>query len=375
MDFPRSVPSVGLVDGKFIDEDAVAGTPGSLIPSAWGNAVTLEILNVIEAAGLEPDEENTAQLLAAVQEMVGGAVVYANQAEAEGGSINDKSMSPLRVFQAIAKVVAQATEGAFGWLKIGTQTQVNTGTDDAVAITPKKLAAATQVQAHTAFTSAGTSTALTLTPVPAITAYATNQRFSVKFHASSGINPTLNVSGKGPKNLKQYDSTGAKVSAVFVADQISDVVNDGVDFVLLAPLVALGQASETVNGILKIASLAQTNSKADDATAVTPLKLGWGFAAILSANGYIKFPAWLGGLIVQWGTATTTNSNAIVSYPLAFPNAALMPPVMSSRMAAAQWLTWTTTAISNSGFTAACSVSYSSGSLGNGSFSWWAVGY
>ena len=47
MDYPKSVPSVGLVDGRFVDENPVAGTPGSLIPAVWGNSVTQEILSVI----------------------------------------------------------------------------------------------------------------------------------------------------------------------------------------------------------------------------------------------------------------------------------------------------------------------------------------
>jgi hypothetical protein len=91
-----------------------------------------------------------------------------------------------------------------------------------------------QNQEGKAFTTAGTATALTLTPVPAIQAYAANQRFSVKFSVTAGANPTLNVSAKGPKNLKQYDANGLKIAAAFVADQISDVVYDGVDWVLLA---------------------------------------------------------------------------------------------------------------------------------------------
>ncbi|MDH0362782.1 hypothetical protein [Comamonas aquatica] len=70
MDFPKSVPGVGLVDGKFADEDAALGRQGSLIPAAWGNAVTGELLNVIEAAGLEPDEAQTDQLLAAIRALV-----------------------------------------------------------------------------------------------------------------------------------------------------------------------------------------------------------------------------------------------------------------------------------------------------------------
>lgn len=240
MDFPKSVPSVGLVDGKFIDEDAIAGTPGSLIPSAWGNAVTQEILKVIQEAGLDPDEDDNAQLNAAIDQKISeSSVAFASQPDAEAGASIDKVMSPLRVFQAIAKVVTQATEGAFGWLKIATQTQVGAGSDDSAAVTSKKLAVANQLQIHGAFTAGGTATALTLAPTPPIGAYAQNQRFNVKFHVNSGLNPTLNVSAKGPKNLKQYDAGGAKISAAFAADQISDVIYDGVDWVLMDQLPSL----------------------------------------------------------------------------------------------------------------------------------------
>lgn len=31
MDYPNSVPSAGLVDVKFVDENPITGTPGSLI--------------------------------------------------------------------------------------------------------------------------------------------------------------------------------------------------------------------------------------------------------------------------------------------------------------------------------------------------------
>jgi hypothetical protein len=141
VDYPISVPSVGLVGGKFVDEDPVAGTPGSLIPSAWGNAVTDEILNVIIEAGLTPDEENNAQLKEAILAIITDreTATTATQLEAEDGVDNTKRMTPLRVFQAIAKKVVQATEAAFGWAKIATQTQVDAGLDDATIVTPKKL--------------------------------------------------------------------------------------------------------------------------------------------------------------------------------------------------------------------------------------------
>lgn len=66
MDYPKSVPNIGLVDGHFVDENPVTGQIGSLIPAAWGDAITQEVLNVIKGAGLVPDEANVSQLLSAV---------------------------------------------------------------------------------------------------------------------------------------------------------------------------------------------------------------------------------------------------------------------------------------------------------------------
>lgn len=205
MDFPISVPGIGLVDGKFIDEDALSGTPGSLIPSVWGNSITLEILNVIEGAGLTPDEDNNTQLLQAINSF-------------------------------LLEATPEATETVLGLIRRATQAELGEGSNDTAAVSPKKLAAAVQNQTLTAFTTAGAAPAFTLTPSPAIDAYATSQRFSVKFNAAAPTGGTLDVSGKGPKNLKQYDSTGAKIATVIGANQITDVVYDGTDFIVLDPL-------------------------------------------------------------------------------------------------------------------------------------------
>lgn len=156
-----------------------------------------------------------------------------------------------------------------------------------------------QVQTGVAFTSAGVSPALTLTPSPAITAYSANQRFRVKFAAASTGSDTLNISGLGAKNIKQYSSAGAKVAAVFAASQLSDVEYDGVDFVLLDRLPSLPQATEAVLGGAKIATQAQTNAGADDATIVTPKKLK------------AAFPA--GNLVKAWCNFNGTGTPAIRS--------------------------------------------------------------
>lgn len=67
MDYPSSVPSAGLVNGKFVDEDPIKGSPGSLIPASWGNGVTQEILGVVRAGGLTPSEVSNTQLLGALR--------------------------------------------------------------------------------------------------------------------------------------------------------------------------------------------------------------------------------------------------------------------------------------------------------------------
>ncbi|MEB2652056.1 phage tail protein [Pseudomonas siliginis] len=67
MDYPKSVPNIGLVNGRFVDENPASGAPGSLIPAVWGNGVTQEILSVVQAAGLTPEETTNDQLLGALR--------------------------------------------------------------------------------------------------------------------------------------------------------------------------------------------------------------------------------------------------------------------------------------------------------------------
>ena len=86
-------------------------------------------------------------------------------------------------------------------------------------------------------------------------------------------------------------------------------------------------ASETVRGVLKVATQTQTNAGAADDVAVTPKKLRAGFVMVLAASGYIAFPTWMGGWIIQWVARTTGTMSAGSqevangTWTLAFPTA------------------------------------------------------
>ena len=89
-----------------------------------------------------------------------------------------------------------------------------------------------QSQTWTAFTSGGSSGVYTLTPNPAITAYAAKQRFNVTFNAVSSTTNTININGLGAKSLKMYNGAGTKIDAIFALNQISDIIYDGTDFIV-----------------------------------------------------------------------------------------------------------------------------------------------
>ena len=80
-----------------------------------------------------------------------------------------------------------------------------------------------------------------------------------------------------------------------------------------------GQATETVAGIAEICTNAELLAGASDTVVATPLKLRLGFAASLATNGYISFPTWLGGLIIQWGyNSDIVTVEKTITFPIPF---------------------------------------------------------
>ena len=78
-----------------------------------------------------------------------------------------------------------------------------------------------------------------------------------------------------------------------------------------------GQATETVAGIAEICTDAELLAGASDTVVATPLKLRLGFAVSIGTRGYVAFPTWLGGVVIQWGKETTVSSSTVINFPLA----------------------------------------------------------
>ncbi|MES1989275.1 MAG: hypothetical protein V4440_14820 [Pseudomonadota bacterium] len=92
-----------------------------------------------------------------------------------------------------------------------------------------------QLQTYTAFTTGGTSSAFTLTPIPAIAANATNLEFTITLHTAPTGSPTLSVSGKAALNLKYVDSIPSLQfinSTVAPNGWTARVWNDGTNWVM-----------------------------------------------------------------------------------------------------------------------------------------------
>lgn len=83
-------------------------------------------------------------------------------------------------------------------------------------------------------------------------------------------------------------------------------------------------SSETASGVIELATAAEAQAGTDDLRAITPLQLFnslKGSRQSLTTSGYQKLH---GGLIIQWGKATTSFTGTSITFPISFPTAGLI---------------------------------------------------
>lgn len=150
-----------------------------------------------------------------------------------------------------------------------------------------------QKQTYTAFTTGGTSTAYTLTPSPAITAYTASLSFFVNFNATCGATPTIAISGLStPPNLVKQLSDGSYANLA-----AGDVVTNHVSRVtLLSSTQALVERVPSLNGFTG----GTLTSALNEAPAVT-----------IASSSTVNIGAAASNIINVTGTTTITAFDSI----------------------------------------------------------------
>ncbi|WP_414159892.1 tail fiber protein [Pseudomonas sp. BNK-45] len=370
MDYPKSVPNVGLVNGKFVDENTSTGQVGSLIPSTWGNGVTDEMLNVIRAGGQQPAENQNDQLLAAIKAIVRDSIppekIRTTLAEYGITDAYTKSVTYTKAeIEALLKNMSALPVGAMvpfpkgavpaGFLEVDGSVQSaatypdlaaylgttfnkgdegagnfrlpesrgeflrgwdhGRGVDAGRALGSYQLDALQNIQATWGDMPRGVGgTSVNATGAVVGTTISSNNG------ADGGNLPYGVFSFDASRVARTSTETRPRNLAVMWCIKAWNApVNQGnIDVAALAPLAA--QATEANQGTAKIATDTQINAGTNDATIVTPKKQRLGFSCMFGTDGYVALPTWLGGFILQWGRFSINGNSATVLFPTAFPS-------------------------------------------------------
>lgn len=209
-------------------------------------------------------------------------------------------------------------------------------------------------------TSGGSSNAYTLTPNRTISAYASGVEFLFAANHANTSTATLNVSSLGAKDLRDRDGaalasgdieSGAILHAVYDnsngyfrvtnlvtglgagttnLDSLTDVAistatsgdllrYNGSSWVNATLATSLAAASETVSGIVELATAAEVLAGTDAVRAMTPAAF-LAAGSSLASSGYYRFP---GGFMVQWGyQGIGSSTSTTVTFSPSFTNSA-----------------------------------------------------
>lgn len=83
--------------------------------------------------------------------------------------------------------------------------------------------------------------------------------------------------------------------------------------------INISQATDTIRGVARIATQPEIDIGSGDNTIVTPQRMRLGVSYLFARGGFVTFPTWLGGLIIQWGAVEVDpRSSVTFSYPISF---------------------------------------------------------
>ncbi|WP_122314964.1 phage tail protein [Pseudomonas cichorii] len=397
MDYPKSVPGIGLMNGKFVDEDAVKGTPGSLIPASWGNAVTDEVLAVIRAAQINPKEDDLDQLLEAIRYIVqndaytrarvynkeemdallgkhnvvpiGMMVPFPKAAVPPGYLEVDGSLQSIAAYPQLAAYLGtwyNQTGDPAGYFRLPeSRGEFLRGWDHGRGVDEGRVLGGFQTDAFKAHSH--TQTADNTRGISSIAVGTTAGSGQYAVTNGGDVVGTAGGTETRPRNI-----------AVMWCIKAWDVpTNQGnIDIAAVAALVV--QATEVNRGLSRLATQAEVNAGLDDVTVVTPRKIRKGFAISLAQNGYIALPSWLGGLILQWGHTTVAGFDIThtTSFPLRFPTECLCAIAQSSNPTSNGYIDSGPQVVSFSSTNLSCYIqNYVGGVEPPHGFYWFGVGY
>lgn len=111
--------------------------------------------------------------------------------------------------------------------------------------------------------------------------------------------------------LASYSQAGALIAA----NNLSDVNNAATSRANIGAAALAGDPTQAF-------STSTASSSSNTTVAATTAWAKFGFAVSLGANGYIKLPTWLSGLVIQWANVTVAGgATTTFNFPLTFPTA------------------------------------------------------
>lgn len=291
------IREIGLYD-EAGDLVAVSNCPPTFKPElAQGSGRTQVVrLNILVSSTQNIQLKIDPSVVLATRKYVDDLTVRAAQVDAETGTDNSKTMTALRVWQAITK-------------RLSSQAQAEAGTDNATAMTPLRV-------------------------WQAIT-----KRFSTQAQAQAGTDDTTAMTP-----LKVWQAIAAKLPMASISE-----AQAGADNTKVMTALRVFQAITA-----RIATQAQVDAGTDDSTIVTPKKLRLGVTYSFGTNGYIFLPQWLGGFGLQWvvGPAFTSGTNQVVNFPVPWPNSPYGTWIEQASGSAE--VNWSPSALNVSGVTVYC---------------------